>query len=86
MWDRFPHLPSYLYFLHTCARVAQRRFAHLSRVSARGRKSSRQRSTGVMLGEGVTKCVLHVFSFKITFSMYFLKKVRKHVVNMNAIF
>ena len=39
----FPHLPSYLYSLHTCARIAQRRFAHLSWVSARGRKSSRLR-------------------------------------------
>ena len=43
MWDRFSHLPSCLYSLHTCARVAQRRFAHLSQVSARGRKSSRHR-------------------------------------------
>ena len=44
MWDHFPHLPSYLHSLHTCAHVAQRRFARLSWVSARGRKSSRQRS------------------------------------------
>ena len=42
MWDHFPHLPSYLHFLHTCALVAQRRFARLPRFSARGRKSSRQ--------------------------------------------
>ena len=43
MWDHFPHLPSYLYSLHTCAHDAQRKFARLPRVSARGRKSSRQR-------------------------------------------
>ena len=44
MWDHFPHLLPYLHFLHTCAHVAQRQFAHLSRFSARGRKSSRQRT------------------------------------------
>ena len=42
MWDHFPHLPSYLHSLHICAVVAQRQFARLPRVSARGRKSSRQ--------------------------------------------
>ena len=41
MWDHFPHISSHLHSLHTCALVAQRRFARLPRVSARGRKSSR---------------------------------------------